>query len=218
MRVYHFVCEKYGLDNVLRRRLKIARIEDLNDPFEFMARADDERERAALRATKFEQSKKTGLLCFSRGWRNPVQWSHYADRHRGFCMGFDVDDSQVRQVDYRKTPLKFERQRYLSDPTYAQDFSERLVSTKFDDWRYEDEFRLYVALDPTAESNGLYFFEFSDQLRLVELIIGAGNTTTRDQVNSALGNLARQVVVRKARMAFRTYRIVEQKNPKLWLR
>lgn len=58
MRLYHFVGEKYGLDNVLRRRLKIARIDDLNDPFEFMARAAGERERAALRATKMEQSKR----------------------------------------------------------------------------------------------------------------------------------------------------------------
>ena len=188
MRVYHFVGEKYGLDNVLRRRLKIARIDDLNDPFEFMARAAGERERAALRATKVEQSKKTGLLCFSRGWRNPVQWSHYAERHRGVCLGFDVDDSQIKQVNYRTSPLRFELQRYMADDTYAQDFSERLVSTKFEDWRYEDEFRLYVRLDPATEINGLYFYEFSDQLRLTELIVGVGSTITRDQANAALGS------------------------------
>lgn len=213
MRLYHFACKKYGLDNALRRRLKIARIEDLNDPFEFMARAADERERAALRATKEERSKKTGLLCFSRGWQNPVQWSHYADRHRGVCLGFDVDDSQIRQVDYRKSPLQFERRRFLSDASYAQDFSERLVSTKFEDWRYEEEFRLFVNLDPATESNGLYFYELSDQLRLAELIVGAGSTITREQVNAALGSLARQVEAKKARMAFRSYRIVEQRDP-----
>lgn len=216
MRLYHFVGEKYGLDNVLRRRLKIARIDDLNDPFEFMARAAGERERAALRATKMEQSKKTGLLCFSRGWRNPLQWSHYAERHRGVCLGFDIDDSQIKQVNYRKSPLRFELQRYLADDSYAQAFSERLVSTKFEDWRYEDEFRLYVKLDPATETNGLYFYEFSDQLRLTELIVGAGSTITREQANAALGNLAGHVISKKARMAFRTYGIVEQRNPKFW--
>lgn len=100
MRVYHFINEKFGLENIKRRRLKIARIDELNDPFEFIARADNERERAALRATREEQTKKTGLLCFSRSWQNPVQWSHYADRHRGFCLGFDVPDALIKEVTY----------------------------------------------------------------------------------------------------------------------
>jgi hypothetical protein len=34
MRVYHFINEEYGLDDLRRRRLKIATILELNDPFE----------------------------------------------------------------------------------------------------------------------------------------------------------------------------------------
>lgn len=37
MRVYHFLDRKYGLDDIRRRRLKIATLDDLNDPFEMLA-------------------------------------------------------------------------------------------------------------------------------------------------------------------------------------
>lgn len=216
MRVYHFINEKFGLENIKRRRLKIARIDELNDPFEFIARADNERERAALRATREEQTKKTGLLCFSRSWQNPVQWSHYADRHRGFCLGFDVPDALIKEVTYRKTPLQFDRKRFRTDGDFAQEFAELLVSTKFEDWRYEEEMRLFIKLDPRTENKGKYFYDFSDELKLSEVIAGAGSTVTRQRISTALGNLVGQVTARKARLAFRSYGIVEQRNPQLW--
>jgi hypothetical protein len=46
------------------------------------------------------------MLCFSRDWHNPVQWSHYADKHRGICLGFDVPDSLLVPVQYTKEPPK----------------------------------------------------------------------------------------------------------------
>jgi len=36
MRLYHFTTAQYGLDNIDRRRLKIATIPDLNDPYELL--------------------------------------------------------------------------------------------------------------------------------------------------------------------------------------
>ena len=36
MRLYHFLNAEYGLLNIRHRRLKIARINELNDPFEFL--------------------------------------------------------------------------------------------------------------------------------------------------------------------------------------
>jgi hypothetical protein len=216
VRVYHFLSEHYGLENIQNRRLKIARIAELNDPFEFLARADSLAERAALRATKEEQSRKTGLLCFSRDWSNPVQWSHYADRHRGLCLGFDILDADARPVTYRKTPIHFDLARYRIDNHYAQHFAERMISSKFSDWSYEQEVRLYVRLDPNTETDGLYFYDFSNELRLAEVIVGAASSLTRLQLSTALGDLSDQVQKRKARMAFKSYRVVEQRDSGLW--
>jgi len=96
-RAYHFVSLTYGLDDLRRRRLKISRLDDLNDPFELWAIAQsDRRLRQAMRTTKEQMARQYGLLCFSRGWHNPVLWSHYADRHRGIALGFDVEKERSK--------------------------------------------------------------------------------------------------------------------------
>src|SRR6266699_7273356 len=101
MRVYHFLSEQYGREDLLKRRLKIATLSDLNDPFELLAVSlSDAAVRRAFRKMKEELSRERGLLCFSRDWRNPVQWSHYAHGHRGLCFGFDVPDEAVGPVTY----------------------------------------------------------------------------------------------------------------------
>ena len=46
LRVYHFVGPEYGLDDIRRRRLKIATIADLNDPFELLPSSTDQTARA----------------------------------------------------------------------------------------------------------------------------------------------------------------------------
>jgi hypothetical protein len=101
VRVYHFVNEVFGIEDLQKRRLKIATINDLNDPCElFAVHFGNPAVRRAFRKMKEEFSKERGLLCFSRDWRNPVQWSHYAHGHRGLCFGFDVPDQTVAPVTY----------------------------------------------------------------------------------------------------------------------
>ena len=46
LRVYHFVGPEYGLDDIRRRRLKIATIADLNAPFELLPSSTDQTARA----------------------------------------------------------------------------------------------------------------------------------------------------------------------------
>ena len=54
---------------------------ELNDPFEFLgAELSDRNFRKAIKKTKKDLSKTKGILCFSKNWKNPVQWSHYTDK------------------------------------------------------------------------------------------------------------------------------------------
>lgn len=43
-----------------------------------------------------------GLLCFSEVWDSILLWSHYAEKHAGIVLGFDVsaDRSRFLPVDY----------------------------------------------------------------------------------------------------------------------
>ena len=90
-RLYHFWNREHGLWTLQNRRVRVSRILELNDPFEFLAlNLRDPIKRRALREVKRELNRTKGILCFSENWNNPVMWAHYADRYKGVCLGFDV--------------------------------------------------------------------------------------------------------------------------------
>lgn len=106
MRVYHFIDTRYGLQVLLERRLKIARAHELNDPFEFMGMdVSEDALREAMEIMKDHYNQTLGILCFSKRWDDPVQWAHYADRHRGLCLGFEIPDKHLTKVNYVDKPL-----------------------------------------------------------------------------------------------------------------
>lgn len=101
MRVYHFIGEKYGLQCLREKRMKVARISELNDPFEFMGVDLSNCElRQAMEKMKEDMSAKLGILCFSKIWDSPAQWAHYADGHKGLCLGFEVPDRLLTKIKY----------------------------------------------------------------------------------------------------------------------
>ena len=98
---YHFIDCKYGLQDITKKRIKVSRLSDLNDPYELAGIAFSDAELvAALDRTKAQLDKIRGVLCFSRDWANPVIWSHYADSHRGLCLGFERHGEDPAPVTY----------------------------------------------------------------------------------------------------------------------
>ena len=62
-RAYHFVSFSHGLDDLRQRHLKIAQIDDLNDPFELFAiKQSDRLFRQANRATKQDNGAATWVV------------------------------------------------------------------------------------------------------------------------------------------------------------
>lgn len=217
MRVYHFVNAVYGLEDLRRRRLKIATLNELNDPFElFGVNLADEDLRRAFHAMKDELSLQHGLLCFSRDWRNPVQWSHYAAKHTGLCLGFDIPDEKLGAVAYSRARLVVEAEKFRNPRELSADTVRQFLFTKYSHWRYENEVRCFVTLEERDPETNLYFAEFSDNLRLAVVVVGAQSTVSRETLRNALGDLAASVEAFKARLAFNTFRVVRQRNAKLW--
>ena len=91
-----------------------------------------------------------------------------------------------------------------------------LLTTKYQHWHYEQEVRAFLGLEEKDADTALYFTEFSDKLKLVQVIVGAESTITRAELRDALGKLSDTVSQVKARLAFRTYTVVEQNNAALW--
>ncbi|CUS37678.1 DUF2971 domain-containing protein [Candidatus Nitrospira nitrificans] len=150
-----------------------------------------------------------GVLCFSRTWRNPVLWSHYADKHRGICLGFDVPDHLLKSVTYLKTraPLAglLQQGASSSDPG-------TLFHTKFAHWQYEEEIRRIVRLDQAVEQGGHHFWPFGAELELREVVAGSRCNLSENELRRSLGERAEGVTITKARPAFTRFEIVTQQR------
>lgn len=210
IRAYHLMTAEHAMSSIMLRRLKVARFSEVNDPFELFGLncfgPNGPERRRALGDFKQSQNTKTGLLCFSAKWKSPVLWSHYADRHKGICLGFDLDENDVKHVTYNAAKLN------LSDDqdakTLPKDVQEHLFVTKFHQWAYEKELRVFVALSKTTREGTLHFYPFGNDLCLKEVILGPLCPATRLEPIRALVRAAKlDALVSKARLGFKYFEV-----------
>jgi hypothetical protein len=166
---------------------------------------------------KDDLSANHGLLCFSRNWNNPIQWSHYAAIHRGLCLGFDVPHEDLDRVRYSRKRLIVETEQQLVLEQFDLETVTRFLFTKYAHWRYEEEVRCFVTLENRDPEKNMFFANFSDRLKLAQVIVGAESTLTRPALSDALGALAPDVEVIKARLSFKSFRVLPLRNQGLWI-
>jgi len=215
MRVYKFLNKQFGLKGLYERRLKQSRIHELNDPFE-LAPYDltDPATRHAFGAVRESLGRENGLICFSASWQDPVIWAHYADKHQGICLGFEIptiigDGGKdiAKKVTYISRPLRFPAE-FLNLPQARQlKYVDRIPFTKFKHWAYEKEVRVWGRL--SNEEDGLYFFEFEHRMRLVEVRVGANCTLQRSAVMRTLGGSEGETRIVKVRAAHNRFAMVQ---------
>lgn len=200
---------QFALDNLKNQRLKASILDDMNDPFELLGSELAGAElRKKLRRWKLHMNSIARVLCFSKGWTNPLLWSHYAEKHRGCCLGFDVPDNLLLTISYSAKRLVLELERRLEqEGSVGDDFTRKLLTTKFKDWEYEDEVRMFIRPEETYEEQGLHFYGFSGNLILREVILGPRATTTPEEVKAATRTIS-DVKVITSRLAFRTFKVV----------
>lgn len=212
MRGYYFTPGEFAISNIALRRIKVSRFQDLNDPFELPAVDIGERDaRAPIRAARDRLNQEKGLICFSRAWHNPLLWGHYADKHRGVCLGFDVADESVENVIYARRPMKITVSSKTGQPKLTAKGINRLQRTKFMDWTYEDEVRYFVDFQDVVAEGPLHFKGFSSDIVLREVILGPKCTFPIDGVRSLVQAFKPDVVVIQSRIAFRSFDVIENK-------
>ena len=198
-RLYRYLECGYALEALQKKRWKVGRIAELNDPLDcspkltntsgFLPGASDLENEGYFKA---EFAGNFGLLCYSAKIDSPVLWSHYADRHRGIAFGLDYSSNPLRpvKVDYgfarpavdcREINAKASR----SSDDIRDHFIKKRYSTKAKDWEYEEEFRHFIALEKCLMEGPHYFRAFPyGNLRAV--ILGAKCSATVKDIERLL--------------------------------
>ena len=87
-----------------------------------------------------ELRREINVCCFSEKNDDILMWSHYADKHRGFCREFDNNSDFFKtamKIDYRSVYPKLNR-----FTTRREEQTPTVVKTKYSEWKYEQEWRL----------------------------------------------------------------------------
>lgn len=173
--VFKFLNADHAIEDLRHRRLKVSEYTDMNDPFElrgFLV-GDDSLQLAMQKVLP----SQFGALCFSRTWSNPLLWSHYANKHKGICLGFDLPDSVEAYEPTYVNSIETYRGDLAAvlagtDPDKYGKLLRKVLLHKYEAWRYEDEIRLMVALDTRDGEHAFRSFD-EEQLMPREVIIGA---------------------------------------------
>jgi hypothetical protein len=110
-----------------------------------------------LRKKQQEQRDEWGIFTASSDRANILMWSHYADRHRGFCVGLDYrplltffDHFRSRpglpDLYVRIAPVQYAREYPMLVPNELGDeeYHKRQFTAKSCHWTYEEEWRLVM--------------------------------------------------------------------------
>lgn len=112
---YIFMTYENMFKVIKNNRLKILFPEECNDPFEFMSAPPTKLGDGHPSFDSTHLRKEYGFLSFTKTYKSPTMWSHYADKHKGCCVHFRFpslpeQESYDRILDPRKErPYKYRR-------------------------------------------------------------------------------------------------------------
>lgn len=211
-RLYHLTTPKHAASNLQLGRLKVARINDLNDPFEFFAVTNRLKTGAYARSLeeKAAAHEQYGIICLSADWRCSSLWGHYAEKHHGVCFGFNVPRSLPFEVRYRRRRIE-EKGLPPPLPGVPADVQTKL-NIKSIDWRYEKEWRIVAPLSRFMRENDLYFQPFGETLELAEIILGLRCPLSLEDVRECARQLYPKATVIRARLARQHFSVVADED------
>jgi hypothetical protein len=201
--------DQYAIDVIGDQRIKVSKFDDLNDPFELHAiDLSDNQYREKFTSFKNDMAEHIGLLCFSKSWKSPLLWSHYANRHKGIALEFEVPNHVAH-------PIKYRRKRYILDIEmirkrqngFDREQIEAIWMTKYVQWKYEDEVRILLRQSEFYKDKDLYFYGLGNEIHLTGAVLGPLCVITPVEIENRLPN-GLQISVTKTRLAFRSFEVV----------
>jgi hypothetical protein len=97
-------------------------------------------------SAKFREDRKDwGVFCLCESYKNILMWSHYADKHKGFCVRFARNaDNRLGDIEYTR-PISYSYEYPSADPYSAEGLEriyDELFFSKANCWEYEREWRM----------------------------------------------------------------------------
>lgn len=89
---------------------------------------------------------KFGIYCLSEDPESILMWSHYADENKGICLEFQrtpynlLGSPATKRVDYAEKLPTFT----IEDLKNTNTFKSDPITTKFEHWKYEKEWRAII--------------------------------------------------------------------------
>jgi hypothetical protein len=175
---------KHLIDSLVNRSLYFAEPDSLNDPFDCRIDLKSIIEKANVSFTGerdiffksvfhsefYEQWNevlgKVGVCAFSNGDpTNRLLWSHYGDEHKGVCLTYQFQGSEIGSESFNFTaggPVTYSDQSWigwltevsLQKDEFAKELLLTYLKTKHTDWKYEEEQRII------RNKSGNYFFNW----------------------------------------------------------
>jgi hypothetical protein len=132
-------------------------------------------------------------------------WAHYAERHRGICLGFDVKnaDSRMKRIKYVKNRLKFPR-------TLDKRTAHQMLFRKFSGWSYEKEVRVYAS-KVDIERGGSFAYLERNGLTLREIMLGYKCRIRSNTMMDAICGYSNRVDVFRVCPSYDSFMMVREK-------
>ncbi|MEG0056790.1 MULTISPECIES: DUF2971 domain-containing protein [Bacteria] len=118
---------------------------DINDKIEYLKMAY-----TSAIEKEIVNTFKTGVLCLSSKFDSPLMWSHYASKHQGLCIEYDmsnIEDNSVYKVEYggSRKILTSDIKDWLDNTNInnTNKLKQVCLLTKSEEWRYESEWRIF---------------------------------------------------------------------------
>ena len=195
MKLYKY-CDKNGINILQHKALKISRIDEFNDPYEFrIAKSRDEDINSAVEAAYDFQKKWYRVVCFTSIYNNLILWSHYSRNHTGILIKFDTSliaanvngklSEYLEEVEYENDMIEIPSNFLDLDTKNKEKILKKNTHRKYLDWRYEGEYRGILHFD--YEENKRYIDLPPDSI--LEVVIGMNcNLETELDVKNILGS------------------------------
>jgi hypothetical protein len=121
----------------------------------------------------------------------------------------DLRSQVLISYRYAKTPTKIGTNLETGLPQLDDDLVDKLQRTKFENWRYEQEMRVYVQLDRDAQESGLYFYPFDSFFVLTEVILGPRCELPTEGLGPLLGSHTPEIKLIKTTLDSRSFSVIE---------